>query len=398
MMKRKLTRLLFIFFLIALSYTGNASQKNNSEIQLSDSAMISLLTCSAGDELYSIFGHSAIRVNDPLNKLDIVFNYGTFDFSDPNFYPNFIKGHLNYILSASYFRDFEMAYSFENRSITEQILNISLLEKQKLVDSLFVNYQPQNRYYLYDFFGDNCATRIRNVFVEAIPRKIVFDYSSFTEGQSFRQLLMPNLTYKPWAKLGINLLLGIPADKIATPWEYMYLPEHLDKAFQHASFITDSSTQSFAQKPQIILGNEQSEQRMIWWAPQWLFIIIFLIAAAISYRDSKKGMNSFWFDRFLLISAGLLGVLFTFLWAGTAHHSMVWNLNLLWANPIHLIIAFFLTAKKFKKWIKLYAKINFLILLPLLVFWAILPQSLPWVIYPVVMAIALRMFVVTRYY
>lgn len=363
---------------------------------LSDSSRISLLTCSSGDELYSIFGHSAIRVKDHTRNLDIVFNYGTFDFYDPNFYPNFVRGHLNYILSVSYFEDFKQSYIEEGRWIWEQRLNINLSERQYLLDSLLINNKPENRYYPYDFFGDNCATRIRDIFVKAIPRDVTFDYTSFEKGKSFRDLLMPNLTHKPWAKLGINLLLGLPADREASFWEYMYLPEHLQAAFQHASFISDSAQRPFAQQPVVLLEGRKSSGKMIWWSPMIVFLVVLMIAALLSYRDLKRGIKNLWFDRLLFISVGLLGVLFTFLWVGTAHKSMVWNLNLLWANPFHLMAIFFLSVKRPRQWVKAYLRINLIVLVALLIVWPFLPQALPWAIYPVVLALALRLFLLTR--
>lgn len=375
----------------------NAESKHVSEFVLSDSAKISLLTCSPGNELYSIFGHSAIRVKDPANKLDIVFNYGTFDFSEPNFYPNFVRGHLNYILSGSYFDDFKYSYTEENRSIQEQVLNITAKEKQYLLDSLFINYQPENRYYRYDFFYDNCATRIRNIFVEAIPRKIEFDNSPIVKGKSFRQLLMPYLVYQPWARLGINLLLGIPADRVATPWDYMYLPDYLQEGFKYAYFKSDAGLKPFAQQPKQILGRKVEKAPLIWWTPTLVFLLILVFAIALSYYNFKKGIRRFWFDRILLIVTGLLGVLFAFLWLGTAHRSMAWNLNLLWANPFNLFVGLILTAKKFKRFVQIYIKANLILLAVLLVVWFLLPQTLPIVVYPVVFTIALRMFILFRY-
>ena len=396
MVKTSARILLLFLFLIALSLRGSALNGKNSEIILSDSATVSLLTCSPGDELYSIFGHSAIRVTDPLKNLDLVFNYGTFDFSDPNFYPNFVKGHLNYILSVSYYKDFEQEYLYERRWIYEQKLNIDNREKQYLLDSLLINYRPENRYYPYDFFADNCATRIRNIFVETIPRKITFDYSTFEKGQSFRQLLMPYLTQKPWAKLGINLLLGLPADKMASPWEYMYLPDPLLGAFQHASFLSDSVKQPFAQQPKVLLKGKVFSDKFIWGSPLQLFFVVLMIAAFISYQDVKRGVKNLWFDRTLLILTGLLGILFTFLWVGTAHRVMVWNFNLLWANPLNLIAVFLLSVKRCELWINWYAKINLAILLVVLIAWPFLPQALPWVIYPIVLALTLRMFFIAN--
>jgi len=347
--------------------------------------------------LYSVFGHSAIRVTDPQKNLDIVFNYGTFSFEQPNFYPNFVRGHLKYILSAYPFKDFYQEYVNEKRWVWEQELNISLSERQLLFNSLLINYRPENRAYRYDFFNDNCATRIRDIFVKGIPRRIEFDYSSFEQGQSFRQLLMPNLGNSPWAKLGINLLLGFPADRVASPWDYMYLPEHLKAAFEHASFSSDSAKQPFASQTKVLLNGESSSNTFIWGSPLQLLLVVLMIAIYITYRDIKGGVKNLWLDRTLLILAGLLGVLFTFLWIGTAHKSMVWNLNLLWANPLHLIAAFFVSLKKPRKWVDAYLRVNLIVLLLVLILWPFLPQTLPWAIYPLVLALALRMFVITQF-
>jgi hypothetical protein len=105
-------------------------------VSLGPDARITLLTCSPGDDLYSIFGHSAVRVEDPAQDIDWVFNYGTFDFSDPNFYTNFVRGKLNYKLSVSEYRYFEYSYQRENRWIWEQELNLTPGERQFLFDSL----------------------------------------------------------------------------------------------------------------------------------------------------------------------------------------------------------------------------------------------------------------------
>jgi len=395
---RKTTLIILSFCsLLALSTRGYASRVRKTRTALTDSAMVSLITCSSGDELYSTFGHSAIRVKDIHNKLDVVFNYGTFDFWDPDFYPKFVKGRLKYLLSVCPYKDFEKDLVAEKRWIYEQKLNLNLQEKQYLFDSLLINYRPQNRFYSYDFFLDNCATRIRNIFVEAIPRKIMFNYSSFEKGTSYRQLLMPSLTQKPWSKLGINLLLGLSADKVASPWDYMYLPTYLHDAFEHALFSSDSIKTPFAQKTQVLLAGEQPTKGITLWAPQWVFLFILVVALFITYTNYKKGfVKSLWFDRLLLIVAGLLGALFTFLWVGTAHRAMACNLNLLWANPLHLIVVFFISTKKCRQWVKVYFKVNLLILIAVLITWPVFPQALPWAIFPLVLALALRVYMITR--
>ncbi len=191
--------------------------------------------------------------------------------------------------------------------------------------------------------------------------------------------------------------MGLPADRVATPWQYMYLPDHLLAAFEHASFVTDSSKQTFAQPPIVLLKGESTSDKFIWGSPFQFFVLILLVAGFFSYRDFKRGVKTLWFDRTLLISVGLLGALFTFLWVGTAHKSMVWNFNLLWAIPSHLIVAFFISMKRSRKWVDAYLRVNLILLLFVLILWPFMPQTLPWAIYPLVLALALRMFVITRF-
>ncbi len=380
---------LFLSFSLLLGY--NVSSQS---LVLSDSAKVSMLTCSPGDELYSIFGHSAIRVSDPVSKVDIVFNYGTFDFSDPNFYSNFVMGRLNYILSVSYFQNFYLGYAEENRWIYEQELNITGAEKQFLLDSLLTNYKPENRFYLYDFFYDNCATRIRNVFVEGIPRPIEFNYSSLEPNKSFRELLMPLLKQQPWARFGINLALGLPSDRIAEPWDYMFLPNHMLTAFQYAHFKGDSSTDKFAKEPVVLLQGKPVSDDWSLNEPLIVFLVILFFALVISYRNYKSKRVSYWFDRILFGSVGLLGVVLVFLWFFTDHKVFVVNLNVLWANPFYLFFIVFLSIRKFTNLVKWYSIINMGLLVALLMAWPLIPQALPWEVYPLVIALTVRFLVI----
>ena len=134
-----------------------------SKAQLSPSAQVSIITCAPGDELYSIFGHSAIRVNDSINQIDLVFNYGTFDFDTPNFYLKFMRGKLNYMLSMAPYDRFLFEYVYYKRSVWEQVLDLSEVEKNNLFQALIINAEPEHRNYHYHFFFDNCATRIRDM-------------------------------------------------------------------------------------------------------------------------------------------------------------------------------------------------------------------------------------------
>ena len=204
-------RQLLLSLLLLISY-----QWLYSSVQLSEGSKISLLTCSSGEELYSVFGHSAIRVNDPDNKIDLVYNYGTFDFSTSYFYFKFAHGNLNYMLASGQFRYFLPGYVMENRSVKEQILNLSQKERQKLFDAIIVNSQPENRNYRYDFFYDNCATRIRDIVLKSIEGQYVIDKES-THNMTMRQLYGQYLNKSLWTQFGIHLLLGMKADVFQLP-------------------------------------------------------------------------------------------------------------------------------------------------------------------------------------
>ncbi len=359
---------------------------------LTEDARITMLTCSPGDELYSVFGHSAIRVQDEELNLDWVFNYGTFDFADPNFYLNFVKGRLNYVLSVVDYPYFEFEYKAEGRWIWEQELNIDHREKQELFDSLVINYNvPEYRYYLYDFFFDNCATRIRDIFTEAIDRDIEFDYSTLEKGQSFRDLIQPYLKEKPWTKLGINLVLGRPADRTAEPWEYMFLPDHMMEAFEHASFVDNNETIPFTPGSNIILEGSEESNNILGIPPLIILALILASGVVFSYLDIRKKKHTRWFDIAILGIAGLLGLLFLFMWAFSDHHVTNWNFNLLWAHPLHLVMVFLLLARKRLVNVKRYyfMAISLLTLLVLLL-WPVFPQDLPAIIIPFLLAIIVR--------
>ncbi len=386
-MRRVHLFILILGLLLQANLEGNAQLP---DVVLTEDATVSLLTCSQGEELYSIFGHSAIRISDPKVGVDWVFNYGTFDFSDPNFYPNFVKGKLNYILSVSTYRNFEQTYIFEERYIYEQVLNLNQHEKQLLLDSLKVNYLPENRYYLYDFLFDNCATRIRDIFVEAIPRNITFDYSKLNETKSFRDLLMPNVKEKPWAKLGINLLLGVSADRPARPWEHMFLPEHMLTAFAYATIETENGDNPLMQEPTVLLEGRELPKSKFRNAPFFVFSMILLLAALVTFINLKKGRNFYWFDRVIFGLVGLLGVVIAFQWFGSDHAVMANNYNLIWAHPLHLMAAALLTISRLKGLIRYYFGVNAVLMLLLLVLWFILPQTLPFPMFPLVAAMALR--------
>jgi hypothetical protein len=219
-MKRIL--LLTAFLIVNLSLTWSRLPDT-----LSDSARFSLITVAPGEFVYSTFGHTALRLKDAASGVDVCFNYGTFDFEQPGFVLKFCQGKLLYMLDIENYRDFEYGNLYFRRPMIEQVLNLSPEQKSKLYALLRDNYRPENRFYKYDFFYDNCATRVRDILENTLGGNPGYYTEMTGNGVTMRQLLHKYLPAKPWLGFGIDLILGTPADKIATVRDYMFLPDYL---------------------------------------------------------------------------------------------------------------------------------------------------------------------------
>ncbi|MEM7110199.1 MAG: DUF4105 domain-containing protein, partial [Bacteroidota bacterium] len=182
-------------------------------------------------ELYSAFGHSGIRVIDPVNGINDFYNYGIFDFDQPNFYLNFARGFLNYRLAVMQYDRIVNYYAYyQQRYVHEQVLNLDSIQRQKLFDFLVWNARPENMYYYYDYFYDNCATRVRDAIEGTFEGKVEFDGSYISTDYTIRDLTDLYLPHQPWGDLGIDICLGLPMDKKATPYMYMFLPDYIESA------------------------------------------------------------------------------------------------------------------------------------------------------------------------
>lgn len=355
---------------------------------------ISLLTCTPGKELYSSFGHSALRVIDSSNGYDLVFNYGTFDFYDPDFYKKFIKGKLLYFVSIDSTNGFLEEYEYFKRGVTEQSINIPCTEKQKLVAALFENAKEENKYYRYDFNYDNCTTRLRDMLEKAADdtlqtKNIVPNPGSTT----FRHLIHSYLDRggQQWSKLGIDMLLGNPIDKKITNREAMFLPDYLLMAF-------DSSVlngQPVVGEKKVLLNYFDAYKTKSGITPFIVFGILFLIILVLSFITRSKWSLFFKvFDFFFFLTLGIIGIVILFMWFATDHAMTRNNFNLLWALPTHLPIAFMLFSKK--NWINAYFRFNIFYTIALLVAWFFLPQQFNATLLFVVGIILIRSFFLSK--
>ena len=371
-----------VFLLLIITTLCNAQSST-----LSDQAEISVITCGPFQgEVYSAFGHSAFRVYDPMLGIDKAYNYGVFDFDQPNFYLNFARGRNNYMLGVYPYDRFRDYYIYHNRYVHEQKLNLSTQQKQRLYEFLEWNALPENRSYPYDYFYDNCATKIRDVAVKVFGDSVKFDGSFITTKFSIRELTDLYLKHQPWGDLGIDICLGLPMDKKASPYEYMFLPDYIEYSFDHATL---NNTPIVKEKISVYESQREEYSKSLF-HPLSVFGLVALVALFLSLWDLKRKKLTTWFDAVLFGTTGLVGILLLLLWIATDHKAAANNFNLLWALPTHLfaVIAFI----KKPAWLKRYFLIVFLICALTLIFWFILPQKLNYTLIPFVMALCIRGF------
>lgn len=398
-MQIKRSALTFLFLLISILY----ARSQNSSVQLLDSAAgsqdtcnlrISLLTCSPGEELYSLFGHTAIRVTDRSTATDVVFNYGTFDDSNPTeFYWNFTKGLMRYALSAYPMEDFVMEYQVQNRGVIEQELNLTCSEKNKLFEALKLNIREENRFYNYYFHTDNCTTRARDIIVSNTESKVEFKNILPPNPPSFRNMIHDYLNKggQYWSKFGIDILLGANLDKKVTNDQAMFLPDYLMLAFDSATI----QSQPLVNNKPVILRDPKMKISISWFRPEYFFALLAILILALQFSKSastKRVLRVF--DVFFFFLLGLLGLVILTLWIIRIDDSCRNNFNLLWALPTHLIVAPLINTKK--TWVRKYLRFSLVLTILLAFSWLFIPQQLNIAVAPMLAIIIMRTYYRSR--
>ncbi len=335
-----------IRILALFAFTLIVFQNVSFAVKLSPQATISILTCSPGEEVYSIYGHSAIRINDPEQGIDAVFNYGVFSFNAPHFIYRFAKGQTDYLLAVEDFRHFLPQYQEEKRSVYEQVLNLSPEEKQQLTDALILNAQPENREYRYNFFTDNCSTRVRDMIARNVPT-IAFPQKQ--TAMTYRNMIRLYHDHFRWIELGIDLLVGKKAEQIVSPDGEMFLPDFLMSHFAQGSVSRNgmkeplvSSTRTLVEFPRPGVAGFSLT------SPFAVFAFLFLVIAVISIRGYIRRKPATWLTNTLLVLSGLSGVIIGWFTLYSEHPAMSPNYNLLWAFPANLLFVFIWNVKKWR--------------------------------------------------
>jgi len=374
-----LKNLFALFFFFSLFFGAQAQQE-------ACSLQISLLTCNPGEELYSTFGHSALRVKDSSAGTDVIFNYGTFQFGD-DFYAKFVRGKLLYMVSIEDFAAFKEDYQYESRSIHEQMLQLTCAEKQQLYAALQTNAREENRYYRYDFLFDNCSTRLRDIVAANTKGGVKFGNILPNKLPTFRNLLYTYLDNggQHWSKLGIDLLLGSRLDKKVTNAQAMFLPDYLMKGFDSAQTNTRrlvTASQTILTMPSPIKGSSFFQPMVVF----SLLLVLLILLSFIPKKSVQRAVGIFDFSLFFIL--GLVGCLLIFMWTSTDHALCKDNYNLLWALPTHAIAAPFLWKRG--RFMQYYLLVTIIIQAFLLVGWIFLPQQFNLAFLPLVLLILLR--------
>jgi hypothetical protein len=366
-MKNILLKKIFVCVFLLGSICNSFSQ----DVLLSKKARISVLTCGTGNESYSLFGHTAIRVSDLDNNLDVVYNYGAFDFDTPNFVMQFTKGDLNYFIVNNRYEDFINQYNYERRDVFEQELNIPLALKQKLYANLAQSLLSEERLYQYKFIDNNCTSKVVDVINKTLNSKVITKKTD--TDQTYRSILFPYFDNHFYEKFGTSIVFGTKVDQMGTK---IFLPFELLKSLK----LIQYQNQPLCKESKTIISFEK-EIPTSWWNNAYTYVLFLGFVILIN----KKSI-----DYIYLAIIALLGLLFVFLGFYSSHQELGYNYNILLFNPIILLILYFWSTKN-AKWT--YRLSVFSILLIVLFFFIIITKAHLLIVMPILIT---NLVVLTR--
>ncbi len=315
-----------------ITSTANTLDKHETSSE-TDQIRISLLTCSPHDEVYSLYGHTAIRYENPARGIDVAVNYGMFSFNKPFFILRFVFGLTDYEMGIIPFDLFCEEYSHYGSSVVQQTLNIDNASKKRIVRAIEKNYEPQNREYRYNYFYDNCTTRARDILVSNIEtgnHKVVYERKS--DGASFREMIHSYNNDHRWARLGNDLLLGVKADRKTSVSEQQFLPEHMEYDFDHARL---DGKPLIASKTTIVLADEKGTDTGFCPTPWMCGLMLFIICCLISFTEVRTRKIYWGVDIVLMSLCGMAGIIL-FAMIFSQHPTVSLNLQILLFSPLPL--------------------------------------------------------------
>lgn len=317
--------------------------------QSTDSIRFSLLTCAPGTEIYSLFGHTAIRYENYTRRIDVVFNYGMFSFNTPNFIFRFVAGETDYQLGITPYSYFEAEYAMRGSSVYQQVLNLTQSEKERLLTILENNYLPENRIYRYNYFYDNCTTRARDKIEECIEGKVV--YPDSLSGKSYRSIVHEFTAGSPWDEFGIDLCLGAEADKEINKRQQMFSPFYMKYYASNAYIVDAGGTRRplILDETKIVDVEPEEVQPGFILSPLMCGALFLALCVVMAWRQWKTQRIWWGWDIVLYGLQGLAGCIIAFLFFFSVHPTVGSNWLLILFNPIPLLYLPFMVYKGVKR-------------------------------------------------
>lgn len=355
-----------------------------------DSVRISLMTCSPGNEVYSLYGHTALRVEIPSQHIDWVYNYGMFSFRTPNFIYRFVKGETDYQLGVMDYAYFEAEYAERGSYVVQQELNLLPDEKMRLLQILQTNYLPQNRTYRYNYFYDNCTTRARDKVEESINGKVIYPVER--DAVTFREIVHRFTKEHPWAEFGVDLCLGSEADKAIDTHAQMFAPFVMMKEADGAVIRSSAGVERplVRQTERVVDPEPHAIEKEFPLSPIACVCVLLALTAAVSFVEWRYHFSAWWLDALLFGAQGLAGCVIAFLFFFSVHPTVGSNYLLIIFNPIPLVYLPWLLYKAVKRKKDLYHIYNVCVLTLFIVFWWLIPQKITLVVLPLALSLLLR--------
>jgi hypothetical protein len=381
--KYSIFKILFLLLCCPIFIFSNKLDLSNNVGQ----TKISVLTCDPGNEIYSLFGHSALRLQNPVQGYDLVVNWGLFEFSENqfDFGYDFAKGRLKYFMGLQSTTNFMEEYKGSRRGIREQILNLNKEEKFKLIKLVENNYKPENRNYKYEFFYDNCSSRIRDLLKTVFNEEIKFHRSSKSNEFTFRETIHEYLKYNPWLELGIDLVLGKKIDVLVNNENLMFLPENIEEILD-STHVKNNKVQKkiVLSKNTLIRSNIKKSDLTSIKIYSWIILSITMLLLIIK----KERLFNYW-SVINLFVVGILGLVLLFMWFGTDHSGTKMNLNLLWASPLHFVLIFCILKGYLNNFTYWYLTFSIILIFTTILFWFTLTQEFNVFVKPIILQLAI---------
>ena len=372
--------LLIFFFLSSFSFSME---------QDIDRYNISILTVSPGKDLVDAFGHSGIRVVDNELNYDVVFNFGIYDFQAPDFYSNFVKGRPIYSLGINNYNRFFNDYKNQKRGILEHKIQISKNKKDALIQLLFENSRQENKFYVYEYFNDNCSTKVADLFIENFNDEIYnFEINlSSKSNYSYRSLIYKMIPKNSWGSLAIDICLGSIIDQDINYRQTFFLPSKFGSFLDTVESVNPEIIES-----KLLLKSQDVFEESGFNLTSPLFVILFIsiFIILVSFLDFRNNKQTKVLDILLISITTMIGLLISYLWFYSDHSAASQNYNILWASPLNILLFIDLFARKKRKWILGYLKFIFLMLLLMMSHWILSVQTFNVTLFSFIFALLIR--------